>query len=101
VNSSPIETGIVDWKTSAPVTFPIASESAPSRIQMKLLSFSGSSVARGARTRASTIGATPTRSEIVTTSSTKKCAPPTISAIPSSSWTAIRHERGSSRPRSR
>ena len=51
--------GIVDWKTIAPVMLPIASVSLPWRTQMIELNFSGSSVAIGAMTRASSAGSTP------------------------------------------
>ncbi len=47
--------GMVDWKTIAPVMLPIASVSLPCRTQMIELNFSGSSVAIGAMTRASSV----------------------------------------------
>ena len=47
-----IEVGIAAWKTIAPVMLPRARVSLPRRIQITLLSFSGSSVAIGAMTRA-------------------------------------------------
>ena len=53
--------GIVDWKTIAPVMLPIASVSLPWRTQMIELNFSGSSVAIGAMTRASSAPSTPKR----------------------------------------
>ena len=40
VKARPIATGSVDWKTIAPVMFPSASESLPSRTQKKLFAFS-------------------------------------------------------------
>ena len=61
----PIPTGIVDWKTIAPVMLPSASASLPSRTQKKLLTFSGSSVASGARISARTRASTPRLSAIV------------------------------------
>ena len=45
--------GMVDWKTIAPVMLPIASVSLPWRTQITELNFSGSSVAIGAMTSAS------------------------------------------------
>ena len=51
--------GIVDWKTIAPLMLPSASASLPSRTQKKLLTFSGSSVASGARISARTRASTP------------------------------------------
>ena len=80
VKSSPIPTGIVDWKTIAPVMLPSASASLPSRTQKKLLTFSGSSVASGARISESTIASTPRSSATWRSSSTKRWAPPTIAA---------------------
>ena len=59
VKIRPIPTGIVDWKTIAPLMLPSARASLPSRTQKKLLTFSGSSVASGARTRARTRASTP------------------------------------------
>ena len=44
------------WKTIAPVMLPIASVSLPWRTQIRLLNFSGSSVAIGAMTSASRTG---------------------------------------------
>ncbi len=43
----PIAVGMHDWKTIAPVMLPIASVSLPCRTQIRLLNFSGSSVAIG------------------------------------------------------
>ena len=88
-------TGIVDWKTMAPVMLPSASESFPSRTQKKLLTFSGSSVARGARIRESTIASTPISSAKCSSSSTNRCAPPTIAASPISTWTIATLSGGS------
>ena len=65
VSTRPSATGIVAWKVIAPVMLPIASASLPSRIHSTLLAFSGSSVASGARTSASTSGETPADSAIV------------------------------------
>ena len=48
--------GMHDWKTIAPVMLPIASVSLPLRTQMRLLNFSGSSVAIGAMMSASRTG---------------------------------------------
>ncbi len=59
MNASPKATGMVDWKTIAPVMFPNARLSFPSRTQKKLFAFSGSSVASGARTSERTSGSTP------------------------------------------
>src|SRR5512146_432139 len=56
---SATDTGIADWKTIAPVMLPIASVSLPCRTQRIELNFSGSSVAIGAMTRATMIGAIP------------------------------------------
>ena len=64
---------------------PSASESLPSRTQKKLLTFSGSSVASGARIRARTTASTPRLSAILSSSSTKRWAPPTIAPSPTSS----------------
>ena len=47
------------WKTIAPEMLPMASVSLPCRTQRMLLSFSGSSVAIGAMTRASNVALTP------------------------------------------
>src|SRR5215207_2385802 len=49
VNSTPKVTGTVLWKTIAPVMLPRARVSLLSLTQMTELTFSGSSVARGAR----------------------------------------------------
>ena len=54
-NSSATEVGIALWKTIAPVMLPMARVSLPCRIQITLLSFSGSSVAMGAMIRASSV----------------------------------------------
>src|SRR6187402_3556876 len=67
--------GIVDWKTIAPVILPMASVSLPWRTQMIELNFSGSSVAIGAMTRASSAGSTPSVDARWLTASTKKTAP--------------------------
>ena len=64
VKIRPIPIGIVDWKTIAPLMLPSARASLPSRTQKKLLTFSGSSVARGARIRARTRASTPRLSAI-------------------------------------
>src|SRR6188472_2406924 len=66
--------GIVDWKTIAPVMLPIASVSLPWRTQMIELNFSGSSVAIGAMTSASSAGSTPSVVERWATASTKNTA---------------------------
>ena len=79
-------TGIVDWKTIAPVMFPSASESFPSRTQKKLFTFSGSSVASGAKIRERTIASTPRFSATLSSSSTNRWAPPTIAASPIRNW---------------
>ena len=72
--------GIVDWKTIAPVMLPIASVSLPWRTQMTELNFSGSSVAIGAMTRASSSSSTCSAAARWSTASTKKMAPRMISA---------------------
>jgi hypothetical protein len=59
VKASPKAIGTVDWKTMAPVMLPSARLSFPSRTQKKLFAFSGSSVARGARTKERTSASTP------------------------------------------
>ena len=58
----------------------------PSRIQKKLLIFSGSSVASGARISDRTSGSTPSDSATWIISSTNRWAPPTIAASPTASW---------------
>src|SRR3954452_6581732 len=67
--------GMVDWKTIAPVMLPIARVSLPWRTQMMELNFSGSSVAIGAMTRASSAGSIPSVDARWLTASTKKIAP--------------------------
>ena len=57
-NTRATTVGIVDWKTIAPVMLPMASVSLPCRTQMTELNFSGSSVAIGAMTRASSVPST-------------------------------------------
>ena len=69
----------------APVTLPTASASLPLRIQMTLLSFSGSSVASGASTSESASGARPTLSATFLSSSTNSSAPPMIISRPTTS----------------
>src|SRR4249919_4391433 len=59
------------WKTIAPEMLPMASVSLPYRTQRMLLSFSGSSVAIGAMTRANNVALTPRPSAMVVTVSTK------------------------------
>src|SRR5918995_1520558 len=61
VNIRPMPTGMVDWKTMAPVMLPRARESLPSRTQKKLLTFSGSSVASGSRMRERMLASAPQR----------------------------------------
>ena len=58
-NTSATTVGIADWKTIAPVMLPIARVSLPWRTQMTELNFSGSSVAIGAMTSASSTSSTP------------------------------------------
>ena len=72
--------GIADWKTIAPVMLPIASVSLPWRTQMIELNFSGSSVAIGAITSASSTWLTPSAVATWPTASTNATAPTTISA---------------------
>ncbi len=55
----PIAVGMHAWKTIAPVMLPIASVSLVWRTQMRLLNFSGSSVAIGAMISASSDGSRP------------------------------------------
>lgn len=52
VNRRPSVTGMVLWKTIAPLMFPNARVSLASLTQIMELNFSGNSVARGARTGA-------------------------------------------------
>ena len=58
-NTSATTVGIADWNTIAPVMLPIASVSLPWRTQISELNFSGSSVAIGAITSASSSSLTP------------------------------------------
>ena len=51
----PTDVGNALWKTIAPVMLPMASVSLPCRTQMTLFSFSGSSVAIGATSRARSV----------------------------------------------
>ena len=74
-NTSATTVGIVDWKTIAPVMLPIASVSLPWRTQMIELNFSGSSVAIGAMTRASSTLVDAERAARCSTASTKTMAP--------------------------
>ena len=85
VTARPKATGTVAWKAIAPVTLPTASASLPLRIQMTLLSFSGSSVASGASTSERASGARPTLSATFLSSSTNSSAPPTIISRPTTS----------------
>ncbi len=94
-------TGMVDWKTMAPVMLPRASESLPSRTQKKLFTFSGSSVASGARIRERTIASAPRSSATLRSSSTNRCAPPTIAARPIRNWITAMVVVGSAAPRAR
>src|SRR5918995_742215 len=75
VNSTPNVTGTVLWKTIAPVTLPRARVSLPSLIQMTELSFSGSSVASGARTSATRPTGRPATCAPRSTASTNNSAP--------------------------
>ncbi len=59
--SSATTVGMADWKTIAPVMFPMASVSLPWRTHSTLLNFSGSSVAIGAMTSDSSSSLTPER----------------------------------------
>lgn len=59
MNASPAATGSIDWNTIAPVMLPSASVSLLVRTHRKLLTFSGSSLARGARISASSSAETP------------------------------------------
>ncbi len=68
-------TGIVDWNAIAPVMLPTARTSLPWRIHTTVLAFSGSSVASGARIRATINAERPRSSAIVST-------PPTNSSVP-------------------
>ena len=58
-STMPIAVGMHDWKTIAPVMLPMASVSLVWRTQIRLLNFSGSSVAMGAMIRASRVGSSP------------------------------------------
>ena len=95
MNASPKATGMVDWKTIAPVMLPSARLSFPSRIQKKLFAFSGSSVASGAKTSDRASGSTPIESARSITCSTNRWAPPTIAPRPTQNWSAIRFRDGS------
>jgi hypothetical protein len=88
VKRTPTETGIVLWKTIAPVMLPMARVSLLSLSQMTELNFSGSSVARGARTSEIRPAEIPTDLERCSTASTKKWAPSPITMIVPISCTA-------------
>ena len=60
-SAMPMAVGMHDWKTIAPVMLPIASVSLVWRTQIRLLNFSGSSVAMGAMISASSAGSRPGR----------------------------------------
>jgi hypothetical protein len=78
VNRRPKMTGMVLWKTIASVMLPKAKVSLPSRTQIREFSFSGSSVASGASTRATRPAGNPAASDESSTASTKTCAPTII-----------------------
>src|SRR5438128_2392386 len=80
VRSTPTVTGMVDWKTIAPATFPSAMTSLLSRVQMRLFAASGSSVASGARISDSRSGLKPSACETSPTKSAKNRAPTKIAA---------------------
>jgi hypothetical protein len=86
--------GIVDWKTIAPVMFPIARVSLPWRTQITELNFSGSSVAIGAMTSARIVGAMPNEVDRCWTASTKKKAPRTMNPSAVSTWRLTTRRRG-------
>ncbi len=71
VYTRPRETGMVLWKTIAPVMLPMAGVSLLSRSQITELNFSGSSVARGANTSEIKPVGIPRDSEPLFTTSTK------------------------------
>ncbi len=86
--------GIADWKTIAPVMFPMARVSLPWRTQMSELNFSGSSVAMGAITSASRISLTPRADARCCTAPTNRQAPPTMQASANRTWTLTIRSRG-------
>src|SRR5919198_1502525 len=77
-NTRATTVGMVDWNTIAPVMLPIARVSLPWRTQMIELNFSGSSVAIGAMTSASSTSLTPIERAMWPTASTNSTAPRTI-----------------------
>ena len=85
---------MVDWKTIAPVMLPIASVSLSWRTQMIELNFSGSSVAIGAMTSASSAGSTPSCVDRSDTAPTKNAAPTTIRPSAVMTWTLTIRRRG-------
>ena len=79
--------GIVNWKTIAPVMLPIDRVSLFTRTQMIELNFSGSSVAIGATTSASSSSSMPRAEATCSTPSTKKIAPATMQPRATATWT--------------
>ena len=85
---------MADWNTIAPVMLPIASVSLPWRTQMSELNFSGSSVAIGAITSASSSSLTPSAAASRSTAPTNRYAPPTMNARATMTWTLTIRSRG-------
>ena len=88
--------GNADWNTIAPVMLPIASVSLPWRTQISELNFSGSSVAIGAITRASSSSLTPSVVASSSTAPTNSQAPPMMHASATMTWTLTIRRRGTS-----
>ena len=82
VKTMPKDTGIVLWKTIAPVMLPRASVSLERRTQSTLLNFSGSSVARGTTISERIRGVRPIDVATSDTYCTKMYAAPIMSARP-------------------
>ena len=93
-NTSAMNVGKADWNTIAPVMLPIASVSFPWRTQIRELNFSGSSVAIGAMTSASSSSLTPSVVARCSTASTNSQAPPTMQASATMTWRLTMRSRG-------